>query len=79
MKNNTHITAQFKGKLFALTVAAVGTAVVGLSVISVYLGISSIGELKSGVIDTLQVKQQQMQSSLENSLEVVGNSIQAMG
>ncbi len=78
MKDNTHITAQLKGKLFVLTIAAVGAAVVGLSAISVYLGISSIGELKSGVIDTLQVKQQQMQSSLDDSLEVVGNSIQAM-
>jgi methyl-accepting chemotaxis protein len=69
---------QIRGKLFLLTVGAVAVAVAILSVISIYLGIHSIGELKQHVIDNLKSGQQQVQLSLNKNLDGVTQSIQTM-
>jgi methyl-accepting chemotaxis protein len=78
MATENQVMSPLKGKLFALTVGAVGIAVITLSAISVYLGIRSIGELKDGVIDTFEAQQQQTQQSLEGSYDVVESSTQEM-
>ncbi|MEJ2405647.1 MAG: methyl-accepting chemotaxis protein [Candidatus Thiodiazotropha sp.] len=78
MAIKNQVMSPLKGKLFALTVGAVGVAVITLSAISVYLGIRSTGELKDGVIDTFEAQQQQTQQSLEGSYDAVESSTQEM-
>ncbi len=78
MATENQVMSPLKGKLFALTVGAVGIAVITLSAISVYLGIRSIDELKDGVIDTFEAQQQQTQQSLEGSYDAVESSTQEM-
>jgi methyl-accepting chemotaxis protein len=78
MAIKNQVMSPLKGKLFALTVGAVGVAVITLSAISVYLGIRSTGELKDGVIDTFEAQQQQTQQSLEGSYDAVKSSTQEM-
>lgn len=73
-----NLKSQLSGRLFLLTVVAVSTAVVMLSAISIYLGIHSIGELKREILSSLDTEQQQVQTSLANSLERVSQSIETM-
>ncbi len=78
MLSFSSIKDQTTGRLFLLTVVAVGVAVTTLSVISIYLGIHSIGELKSEVLDNLETGRQQVQQSLKESMGGVTQSIQVM-
>jgi len=78
MLSISNMKIQMGGKLFLLTVGAVGVAVVVLSIISIYLGIHGISELKGEVLGSLKAEQQQVQRSLADSLDGVTQSIQAM-
>lgn len=74
----SNMKKQLSGRLFLLTVSAVSVAIVALSVISIYLGIHSIGQLKNELLNSLKSEQQQVQQSLKDSLSGVTQSIQSM-
>jgi methyl-accepting chemotaxis protein len=76
--NSSEMKSQMGGKLFLLTVAAVSVAITILSIISIYLGIHSIGQLKEEVLNSLKSEQQQVQKSLKDNEDVVSLSIQSI-
>jgi methyl-accepting chemotaxis protein len=78
MLSISKMKTQMSGKLFLLTVVAVGIAVTILSVISIYLGIHGIGKLKGEVLNSLKLEQEHVQQSLADSLDGVTQSIISM-
>ena len=79
MLNIAEIRSQLGGKLFLLTVGAITIAVTIMSAISIYLGVHGIDRLKTEVLNSLGAEQQQVQTSLKDSVGVVTQSIDSIG
>jgi methyl-accepting chemotaxis protein len=79
MLNISEIRSQVGGKLFLLTVGAITLAVTIISAFSIYLGVRDIGILKAEILNSLSAEQQQVQTSLKDSVGAVTQSIDSIG
>lgn len=73
-----NLKSHISGQLFLMTATAISITIVILSVISISVGIHSVGELKDEITDSLGFGQQKIQKSLGQSLESVTLSIKEM-